>query len=113
MTNVNFQKNKLSFERPMNRLPMPVDERAMAALKLAPVLDDLNRYELKVTGLPADRYDIMIDGEFATTVTRQELAKGWNLAATRRPYQQAGQGSPGAHFQEEPGRPNALGSPDP
>lgn len=82
VTNVNYQKNKLSFERTDESLPMPVDERAMNALKLARVLDNLNRYELKVTGLPADRYDIMIDGEFATTVTRQELAEGWNLAAS-------------------------------
>ena len=64
---------------------MPVDERAMAALKLAPVLDELNRYELKVTGLPADRYDVMIDGELASTLTKQELAKGWNLAVSAGP----------------------------
>ena len=66
-------------------LPMPVDPRAVNALKLAPLLDSLNRYELKLTGLPADRYDIMIDGEFVTTLTRQELAKGWNLATTAGP----------------------------
>jgi lysophospholipase L1-like esterase len=85
VTNVKFQKNKLSFERADECLPMPVDERAMAALKLAPLLDDLNRYELKVTGLPADRYDIMIDGGLATTLTKQELAKGWNLAVSAGP----------------------------
>ena len=85
VTNVKYQKNKLQFDRADECLPMPVDERAMAALKLAPVLDALNRYELKVTGLPADRYDIMIDGEFATTLTKQELAKGWNLAVSAGP----------------------------
>ena len=85
VTNVQFENNKLSFERADECLPMPVDERAMAALKLAPVLDELNRYELKVTGLPADRYDIMIDDERVTTLTKQELAKGWNLAVSAGP----------------------------
>ena len=85
VTNVKYQKNKLQFDRADECLPMPVDERAMAALKLAPVLDELNRFELKVAGLPADRYDVMIDGEFATTLSKQELANGWNLAATAGP----------------------------
>ena len=85
VTNVKYQKNKLQFDRADECLPMPVDERAMAALKLAPVLDELNRYELKVAGLPADRYDVMVDGEFTTTLTKQELAKGWNLAITAGP----------------------------
>lgn len=85
VTNVKYQKNKLQFDRADDCLPMPVDDRAMAALKLAPVLDELNRYELKVAGLPADRYDVMVDGEFATTLTKQELANGWNLAATAGP----------------------------
>ena len=85
VTNLKYQKNKLQFDRTDECLPMPVDERAMAALKLASVLDEINRYELKVAGLPADRYDVMIDGEFATTLSKQELANGWNLAATAGP----------------------------
>ncbi len=85
ITNIKYQKNKLQFDRADECLPMPVDPRAVNALKLAPLLDSLNRYELKLTGLPADRYDIMIDGEFVTTLTRQELAKGWNLATTAGP----------------------------
>ncbi|MEI8372769.1 MAG: SGNH/GDSL hydrolase family protein [Planctomycetota bacterium] len=85
VSNVKFEKGTLSFDRGDDCLPMPVDERALDALKLAPVLDDVNRYELKVTGLKEDRYDILIDDEFATTVTQEELAKGWNLAATAGP----------------------------
>lgn len=85
VTNLQYQKDKLSFERADEALPMPVDGPAMDALKLAPVLDELDRYELTVTGLPADRYDLMIDGEFVTTLSQQELAKGWNLAVTAGP----------------------------
>jgi hypothetical protein len=70
---------------------MPVDARASDALRLMPVLDELNRYELKVSGLPEERYDILIDGEFATTATREELAKGWNLAVTAGPITRQGQ----------------------
>jgi len=85
LSNVNYDNTTLSFDRADEALPMPVDTRAMDALKLGPVLNDLNRYELKVAGLKADRYDVMIDGELAATVTREELAKGWNLATVAGP----------------------------
>lgn len=75
----------LSFDRADECLPMPIDTKASEALKLMPVLDELNRYELKVTGLAAERYDILIDGECVTSATREELAKGWNLALTAGP----------------------------
>jgi hypothetical protein len=68
-----------------------VDARAVAALKLGPVLDDLNRYELKVAGLKADRYAVTIDGRPAATVAREELAKGCNLAAAAGPIAEQGQ----------------------
>jgi lysophospholipase L1-like esterase len=85
VSNVKYDNTALSFDRADETLPMPVDERAMDALKLGPVLNDLNRYELKVAGLSADRYDVLIDGEPAATVTKEELAKGWNLAAAAGP----------------------------
>jgi lysophospholipase L1-like esterase len=85
VSNVKYDNTALSFDRADETLPMPVDERAMDALKLGPVLSDLNRYELKVAGLSADRYDVSIDGELAATVTKEELAKGWNLAAAAGP----------------------------
>ena len=85
VANIKAEKGALVFERSDESLPMPVDEKAVDALKIAPVLDDLNHYELKITGLTADRYDVMIDDELATTLTKQELAKGWNLAMTAGP----------------------------
>ena len=85
VTNVKYEKNQLSFDRADECLPMPVDERAMPALKLAPLLDDLNRYELKVAGLKEGRYDILIDGQAATSVTHLELATGWNMAVSAGP----------------------------
>ncbi len=75
----------ISFDRIDASLPMPIDSRALPALKLAPILNDLSRYELKVTGLTAAKYDVMIDGEKAGTVTKEELAAGWNMTAADGP----------------------------
>jgi len=85
VSNIIFEKAELSFDRADETLPMPIDGRALDALKLTPVLDDLNRYELKVAGLTGDRYDILIDEEYVTTATKEELTKGWNLATTAGP----------------------------
>jgi len=91
LSNVKYDNGAVSFDRADDCLPMPVDERAMPSLKLGSVLDDLNRYELKVTGLKADRYDVTIDGEPAATVAREELAKGWNMATEAGPINKQAQ----------------------
>jgi hypothetical protein len=70
----------VSFDRLDEALPMPIDERAEPALKLAPILEDLDRYELQVTGLSAGNYNVTIDGEAAGKASAEELAKGWNMA---------------------------------
>src|SRR6185369_12687497 len=75
----------LSFERMDEALPMPIDERAEAALNLAPVLEDLSRCELRVTGLSAGTYEVSIDGELAAKTSSEELAKGLNLANAAGP----------------------------
>jgi len=78
--NLKVANNTVSFERQDEALPMPIDEKAGPALKLAPILRDLDRYELQITGLPAGGYEISIDGEPTGKATSEELAKGWNLA---------------------------------
>jgi hypothetical protein len=75
----------VSFDRLDDALPMPVDERAEPALKLAPILDELSRYELRVAGLPTGTYEVTIDGESAGKVQSEELAKGWNMAVAAGP----------------------------
>jgi len=85
VSNVTWAKGVLGFDRLDGALPMPVDERAEPALAHIPFLDELNRYELTVTGLKADYYDVQIDGESICGVTREELAKGWNMAMTPGP----------------------------
>jgi len=75
----------VSFDRLDEALPMPIDPPAEPALKLAPILDDLDRYELKITGLPAGAYELSIDGESAGKTTADALAQGWNIAEEAGP----------------------------
>ncbi len=79
MENLKISDGVVSFDRWDEALPMPVDPRAVAALKLAPVLEELSRYELRIDGLPAREYEVKIDGEVVGKASREALAKGWML----------------------------------
>jgi lysophospholipase L1-like esterase len=70
----------ISFERADDALPMPIEEKAVPALKLAPILEDIDRYELRITGLPTGTYELSIDAQPVGKATSEDLAKGWNLA---------------------------------
>lgn len=83
--NLSVNDDVVSFDRVDACLPMPIDQKAEPALKLAPVLDELSRYELKVSGLPAKNYELTIDGESAAKFTAEELAKGCNLSVQAGP----------------------------
>jgi lysophospholipase L1-like esterase len=75
----------VSFTRKDAALPLPLDPSAETVTKLIPLLDDLSRYELKVTGLTAPKYQLLIDDKPAATFTAQELAQGCNLTLTAGP----------------------------
>lgn len=85
VTNVKLAQDALSFDRLDAALPMPVDPKAEHILKSAPIVEDLDVYSLKVTGLKADSYALTIDGTSAGTVTKAELEKGWNMARVKTP----------------------------
>src|SRR5437868_12982728 len=85
ISNLQLTKEGASFDRLDYALPMPIDERAEPALKLAPVLDDLDRYELRIYGLAERTYEITIDGDSAGKVSGKDLAAGWNLANSAGP----------------------------
>jgi hypothetical protein len=78
-------KDFTMFDREDEVFPMPIDQRAQAALKLAPILQDLNRYELKVDGLQEGTYSITIDGEPVGENTAVELSVGANLSGREGP----------------------------
>ncbi len=75
----------ISFDRIDDALPMPIDPKAGPALKIAPILEDLDRYELRITGLPDGDFELTIDGEAAGRATAGELGRGWNLALNAGP----------------------------
>lgn len=86
-----FADGVVSFDRLDEALPMPIDPAAEPVLKLAPILDDLNRYELKISGLVPGNYELSIDGESVGKASAEELGKGWNLAAKAGPVTKQGQ----------------------
>jgi hypothetical protein len=85
VTNLKADQGTVAFDRLDDALPMPVDAKAEPALKLAPILQDLDRYELQVTGLAAGTYELSIDGEPVGKASSEDLAKGWNLATSAGP----------------------------
>jgi len=85
VSNLKVAAGVVDFDRLDQALPMPIVRKAEPALHLAPILDDLNRYELQVTGLPAANYELTIDGVAAGTFTAEQLAKGCNLATAPGP----------------------------
>jgi lysophospholipase L1-like esterase len=100
VANLKADKGTVGFDRSDDALPMPVDPKAEPALKLAPILQDLNRYELQITGLPMGTYELSIDGEPAGKVSSDELAKGWNLATSAGPITKQAQGVLALVFQK-------------
>ena len=85
VTNLKADNGTVAFDRSDDALPMPVDAKAEPALKLAPILQDLDRYELQITGLPTGTYELSIDGEPIGKASSDALAKGWNLAISAGP----------------------------
>ena len=83
--NLQVADGVIRFDRLDQALPMPVLPNADGALSLAPVLNDLSRYLLKVSGLKAPRYTLMVDGEKAGEFTSEELAAGCNLTRQAGP----------------------------
>lgn len=72
----------LSFTRTDDALPWPITRGAALALKLPNVtpFGDLSRYDLKISGLPAAKYDVAIDGVVVGTWERAQLEKGINFS---------------------------------
>jgi lysophospholipase L1-like esterase len=67
------------FTREDHALPF-FPEQAKSILKHTPLLDAMNNYELKVTGLKAGKYEIKLGGKKVAEHTAAELANGVNLA---------------------------------
>jgi lysophospholipase L1-like esterase len=69
----------ITFERLDEALPFFPPE-ARPILKWAPILEELNDYRLKVTGLKEGNYEIRLGGKKVAEHSAADLAKGINLA---------------------------------
>jgi lysophospholipase L1-like esterase len=72
--------NGIAFLRTDRALPFWIPAQARSILQWAPIVDDLDRYMLRVRGLPEGSYRLRIDGEAVATVSAADLAKGYNMA---------------------------------
>src|SRR5207302_1469132 len=54
---------------------------AASILPWSPILEELNDYRLKVTGLAAGKYEVRVGGKKIAELTAEQLAAGANLAS--------------------------------
>jgi lysophospholipase L1-like esterase len=80
LTDARVDDGGVRFTRFDEALPFFPPEAA-GILKWSPILEELNDYRLKVTGLKAGKYEIRLGGKKVAEHTAEELAKGLNLAA--------------------------------
>jgi lysophospholipase L1-like esterase len=66
-------------------LPIPANEPMAQFVFREADLGSMDEELLTVVGLPADHYELQIDGKVITTLSRGELEKGVNLAALPTP----------------------------
>jgi lysophospholipase L1-like esterase len=85
VSNLEVRDGGLRFDRLDAALPMPWDARSTPALHLAPIVEELDRYELRIRGLREGSYELVIDGEPVTRVDARELERGINLATGAGP----------------------------
>jgi lysophospholipase L1-like esterase len=72
---------RLEFDRLDDGLPVNFGIFGALQFRYVPIPDELNRYTLTVTHLPAGRYEILADGRAVGTFTDQQLAAGLNIAS--------------------------------
>ncbi|MEI6675794.1 MAG: SGNH/GDSL hydrolase family protein [Verrucomicrobiota bacterium] len=70
----------IEFSRQDAALPY-FPEGADSILQWTPILEEMNDYRLKVTGLRSGRYEVRLDGATVAEYTAASLAEGVNLAA--------------------------------
>jgi lysophospholipase L1-like esterase len=80
VSDITVTANGARFMRQDAALPF-FPEQAKSILKWTPLLEDMNHYGLKVTGLTEGKYDVKLGGKKVAAYSDKELAKGVNLAA--------------------------------
>lgn len=78
--NVVSKDGAISFSRLDSALPFFPPE-AMGILPSSPLLEELNDYRLKISGLAAGKYTVNVGGQKVAEFTAEQLATGVNLSA--------------------------------
>ncbi|MEI6603975.1 MAG: GDSL-type esterase/lipase family protein [Verrucomicrobiota bacterium] len=71
----------IEFQQKDNALPFFPDGDAKNILQWVPILEQMNGYYLKVTGLKTDRFEVRLGGVKVADFSAAQLAAGVNLAA--------------------------------
>jgi hypothetical protein len=71
---------KIEFKQKDNALPFFPDGDAKSILQWVPILEEMNDYRLKVTGLKVGQYEVRLGGVKVAEYAATELAAGVNLA---------------------------------
>jgi lysophospholipase L1-like esterase len=91
VTDVSTKDGALDFTRLDSGLPFNYGIFYGLNYRYVPVPAELNRYLLKVDGLPDGKYEVLADGRSAGTFTAAQLAAGANVASTTSdPWQPGG-----------------------
>lgn len=72
---------KIAFQQKDNALPFFPDGDAKNILQWVPILEQMNAYHLKVTGLKTGQYDVRLGGVKVADYSAAQLGAGVNLAA--------------------------------
>ena len=73
------EDGKIEFDRPDERLPLPVPDEARAVVPFYPVILELSQYTLKVTGPGSAHTRSRSTAPWAAAVTAEQLEAGVNL----------------------------------
>jgi lysophospholipase L1-like esterase len=80
VTELAAKDGRITFTQLDEALPFFPPEAA-SILKWSPILEELNDYHLKVTGLAGGQYEVRLSGKKVAEYSAEDLAKGVNLAS--------------------------------
>jgi lysophospholipase L1-like esterase len=97
VTDLKVADGKLQWTQTDNALPLslPLDDGMIQFVLSVSDLAAMDQQLLRVTGLPAARYALGIDGQRIASFTREQLASGVNLALLATPMQSQAKGVDG------------------
>ncbi len=84
--NLQITDSEVKFTRRDEALPTYFDPEVAAIYPYAPMLEQMNRYPLKVSGLQEGEWRLTVDGVQVSNFTSQALTEGVNLATYPGPW---------------------------